>query len=598
MARPRLVPAVAAGAALVLSLTALTAAPAEAGRGGHDRPSRWVQKTLQQMTLEQKVGQLFVPYVTGGTADTAAPENLERFGVATPAEAVEKLHLGGVIYFAWSGNTQDPEQIARLSNGLQQAALTPTGRGRHRTPAIPLTIATDQETGIVARVGPPATQFPGAMALGAGRDRRATRDTYAITGTELRAIGINTDYAPDADVNVNPANPVIGVRSFSSRPELVAEHVAAAVRGLQSDGSVSAVAKHFPGHGDTGTDSHSDLPVITHDRAEWERIDAPPFKAAIAAGVDSIMTAHISFPEFEPNGDPSTLSKKVLTGLLREELGFRGVIATDSLRMEGVRKKYSDAEIAIRAVEAGADVLLDPQQPVVQYQAVLDAVQDGRLSERRIDASVRRILTMKQERGVVDDPMVKVKRVARTVGIPAHLARAQQITDATPTLVTDDADLLPLPSGSTLVTGFGATGVPLLSQKLTARGHRSEGFATGSTPTEATIDDAVARAAAHDTVVVMTSSATRSPAQQALVAALQKTGKPVLVVAVANPYDISVLPGVQSYLATYSTTPVALESVARLLDGAITPRGKLPVDIPSATDPDTVLFGFGTGLTS
>lgn len=598
MARPRLVPAVAAGAALVLGLTALTAAPAEAGRGGHDRQSRWVQKTLHQMTLEQKVGQLFVPYVTGGTADTASPVNLERFGVATPAEAVQKLHLGGVIYFAWSDNTQNPEQIARLSNGLQRAALAPEGRGRHRTPAVPLTIATDQETGIVARVGPPATVFPGAMALGAGRDLRATRDTYGITGTELRAIGINTDYAPDADVNVNPANPIIGVRSFSSRPELVAEHVSAAVRGLQSDGSVSAVAKHFPGHGDTGTDSHSDLPVITHDRATWDRIDAPPFKAAIAAGVDSIMTAHISFPEFEPNGDPSTLSKKVLTGLLREELGFRGVIATDSLRMEGVRKIYSDAEIAIRAVEAGADVLLDPQQPVVQYQAVLDAVEDGRLSERRIDQSVRRILTMKYERGVVHDPTVKVKRVARTVGTPAHLARAQQITDATPTLVTDDANLVPLPSGSTLVTGFGATGIPLLSQKLTARGHRAEGFATGSTPTAATTADAVARAAAHDTVVVMTSSATRYPEQQALVAALQKTGKPVLVVAVANPYDISVLPGVRSYLATYSTTPVTVESVARLLDGATTPRGKLPVDIPSATDPKTVLFPFGTGLTS
>lgn len=600
MARSRLVPAVAAGAALVLGVTALTASPADASRGGHDRPHRWVQRTLQQMTLEQKVGQLFVPYVTGATADTAAPENLERFGVATPAEAVQKLHLGGVIYFAWSDNTKDPQQIAALSNGLQEAALAPADDERRgkRAPAIPLTIATDQETGIVARVGPPATVFPGAMALGAGRDLRATRDTYAITGTELRALGINTDYAPDADVNVNPANPIIGVRSFSSRPELVADHVTAAVHGLQADGSVSAVAKHFPGHGDTGTDSHSDLPVITHTRAEWERVDAPPFRAAIAAGVDSIMTAHISFPVLEPNGDPSTLSKKVLTGMLREELGFRGVIATDSLRMEGVRQKYSDAEIAVRAVEAGADVLLDPEQPVVQHQAVLDAVRSGRLTERRIDESVRRILAMKHERGVVRDPLVKPRKVARTVGTPAHLARAQQITDATPTLVTDDADVVPLPAGSTLVTGFGATGVPLLAEKLTARGHRAEAFPTGSSPTADDTAAAVAKAAAHDTVVVMTSSATKSPAQQRLVAALLATGQRVLVVAVGNPYDISVLPGAQSYLATYSTTPVALESVARLLAGAIRPRGTLPVDIPTAADPGTVLFPFGTGLTS
>ncbi|SDS91863.1 beta-N-acetylhexosaminidase [Friedmanniella luteola] len=600
MARSRLVPAVAAGAALVLGVTALSAAPADAGRGGPDRPPRWVQETLHQMSLEQKVGQLFVPYVTGATADTASPENLERFGVATPAEAVRELHLGGVIYFAWSDNTQDPEQIARLSNGLQEAALERGGRstGKDRGPAIPLTIATDQETGLVARVGPPATQFPGAMALGAGRDLRATRDTYGITGTELRAVGINADYAPDADVNVNPANPIIGVRSFSSRPALVADHVTAAVRGLQFDGEVSAVAKHFPGHGDTGTDSHSELPVITHTRAQWEQVDAPPFKAAIAAGVDSIMTAHISFPVLEPNGDPSTLSRKVLTGLLREELGYQGVIATDSLRMAGVRAKYSDAEIAIRAVEAGADVLLDPQQPVVQYQAVLDAVRSGRLTEQRLDESVRRILAMKYRRGVVQDPLVEVQRVARTVGTAAHLARAQQITDGTPTLVTDDADLVPLPSGSTLVTGSSATGVPLLAGKLAARGHRAEGFTTGSAPADATIAAAVTRAATHDTVVVMTSSATKDPAQQELVAALQRTGKPVLVVAVGHPYDISVLPGVPSYLVTCSTTPVALESLARLLDGAITPQGTLPVDIPSATDPGTVLHPFGTGLTS
>jgi len=208
------------------------------------------------MSLEQKVGQLFVAYVTGATADTASQENLDRFRVATPAEAVQKLHLGGVIIFAWSGNTADPEQIAALSNGLQRAALAPAdcGRGRHRSPAIPLTIATDQETGLVARVQPPATQFPGAMALAAGRPLGATRTAFAITGAELAAFGINTDYAPVADVNVNPANPVIGVRSFSSSPQLVGSHVGAAVDGLQQDADISAAAKHFPGHGDTGSD--------------------------------------------------------------------------------------------------------------------------------------------------------------------------------------------------------------------------------------------------------------------------------------------------------------------------------------------------------
>jgi beta-N-acetylhexosaminidase len=391
---------------------------------------------------------------------------------------------------------------------------------------------------------------------------------------------------------------VIGVRSFSSRPGLVARHVTSAVNGLQRDADISAVAKHFPGHGDTATDSHSDLPVITHTRAEWERIDAPPFKAAIAAGVDSIMTAHIVVKALDPSGVPSTLSKKVLTGTLRQELGFRGVIATDSLRMAGVRKEFSDEEIAIRALEAGADVLLDPEQPVVQYEAVLGAVRSGRLTEHRLDQSVRRILTMKYHRGVVNQPMVDVQRIDRVFGTRAHLARAQQITDQTPTLVKDDANLVPLPTGSVLVTGWGATGVPLLAQKLTARGHAATASVTGTTPTDAAIATAVEQAQQHDTVVVTTSGAATNAAQQRLVAALQATGKPVLVVALGVPYDIAALPTTRSYLATYSSTPVALESVARLLDGAISPRGKLPVDITTLGEHPVLLHPFGTGLTS
>ena len=235
MTRNRLLPALAATAALSLAVSAAGAEPASASGPGQGRQNAWVGRTLRAMTLEEKVGQLFVPYVTGGTADTASQENLDRFGVATPAEAVQKLHLGGVIYFAWSGNTASPAQIATLSNGLQRAAMQ-SGRdrpGRNRDRAVPLTIATDQETGLVARVLAPATQFPGAMALGAGRDLRATRDTFAITGAELSAIGINTDYAPDADVNVNPANPIINTRSFGEDATRVGELAAAYVRGLR-----------------------------------------------------------------------------------------------------------------------------------------------------------------------------------------------------------------------------------------------------------------------------------------------------------------------------------------------------------------------------
>ncbi|HEU5485538.1 MAG TPA: glycoside hydrolase family 3 N-terminal domain-containing protein [Microlunatus sp.] len=573
---------------IALLTTALCVSTLPAATAAPPSSSDELEATIADMSLEQKVGQLFVPYVDGATASTKAAENRRRFGVDTPAEAVAKFHLGGVIYFAWSGNTDNPTQIAQLSNGLQQAN---TAAGN----PVPLSIATDQETGLVARVGPPATVFPGAMALGAARDTRLTYDTYQITGRELRAIGINTDYAPDADVNVNPANPVIGVRSFSSDPKLVARNVSAAIGGLQ-DERVTATAKHFPGHGDTGEDSHYELPTITHTREQWEQIDAPPFRAAIKAGVDAIMTAHISFRALEPSGDPATLSRRVLTGVLRDELKVRGVIATDSLRMAGVRKMYSDAEISVRAIEAGADVLLDPELPALQIQAVIDAVRSGRLTEQRIDESVRRILIMKQNRGVLDEPLVDVGRVGSVVGKSSHRSWAQEITDHTTTLVTDDAQLVPLPSRRTFVTGWGTTQVPQLASGLAERGWSTSSLVTGATPTAAKIADAVAASAGAEQIVVATSAAWKDSGQRDLVAALLGTGKPVLVVALRDPYDIAHLDGVGSYLATYSSTTVAVESALRVITGEKRARGKLPVDILDPDSPATVLYPFGTGL--
>jgi len=548
----------------------------------------WIRSTMASMSLEQKVGQLFVAYVTGAAADTTSVQNVDRFGVATPAEAVQKFHLGGVIYFVWSGNIDGPQQIAALSNGLQRASAAAGD-------PVPLSIAIDQETGPSSRLGPPATVFPGAMALGAARDPESTRRTYAMTGEELRAIGINTDYAPDADVNINPANPVIGVRSFGSEPGLVAELVPAAVEGLQG-ARVSATAKHFPGHGDTGEDSHTSLPVIRHTRAEWEEIDAPPFRAAIGAGVDAIMTAHISFPELDPTGDPSTLSTAILTGLLRERLGFRGVIATDSLRMAGVRELYGDAEIPVRALEAGADVLLDPPQPDLQIQAVIDAVRSGRISEQRIDQSVRRILIVKWNREMIERPYVDIAEIDEAVGTPQHLREAQLITDATTTLVTDRSRLVPLPRGSVFVTGWGTTQVPQLAIGLGRHGRHVAWSVTGPAPGPSAIDGAVEQARQRDLIIVTTSSAWNDPGQRDLVAALRATGRPMLVVALRDAYDIAFLPGIDSYLATYSCASVAIESALRVITGENPARGKLPVDIADPEDPGRVIYPCGTGL--
>ncbi|WP_238154808.1 glycoside hydrolase family 3 N-terminal domain-containing protein [Kribbella soli] len=561
--------------------------------------NRWVRDTLRRMTLEQKVGQLFVCYAYGPAADTADARNTSLYGVATPAEVVAKFNLGGVIYFTWTDSTKDPQQIAGLSNGLQKASLTNTG--------IPLQISTDQEYGSVVRVGPPATQFPGGMALGATRSAAFAREAGAIAGRELKALGITTDFAPDADVNVNPLNPVIGVRSASSDPALAAEIVAAQVKGYQRDGRIVSTAKHFPGHGDTETDSHVGIPEIHHTREEWTRIDLPPFQAAIRAGIKSIMTAHIVVPALDPSGDPATLSRPILTGILRQQLRFDGVVITDSLGMKGVRDKYGDAEIPLRAIEAGVDQLLMPVDPGLAYNSVLDAVRGGRISEARVDESVTRILALKYEGGLVDRPYVDLSRIAKIVGTPANYAEAQRIADRSTTLLRNDADLLPLSPAprKIVVTGYSPTN---LATALQNRGATTAVKDTGTTPTDAKIADALAASAAADLTIVLTNKAwdtevtDKLAKQQKLVNGLLATGRPVIVVPVRDPYDVAYFDAPSTTLVTYGSTVVSMEALAKVLYGEIAPTGKLPVEIPAKPDPNNpdpapVLHPFGQGLT-
>ncbi|OFE15252.1 beta-N-acetylhexosaminidase [Humibacillus sp. DSM 29435] len=565
-------------------------------RGEHS----WVMSTLRQMTLKEKVGQLFIQNVYGSDATTPDDRNLPLYGVASPAEVVRKYHLGGVIYFAWTDSVQNPAQIVDLSNGLQRAALTQRGTVR-----VPLQIATDQEQGVVTRIGPPATQFPGSMALGAGGSSADARTAAAITGRELLAMGVNTDFAPVCDVNVNALNPVIGTRSFSSHPDLAARLVAAQVAGYQRDGGISSSAKHFPGHGDTATDSHVAFPVITHTREQWEQIDAPPFRAAIREQIDMIMTAHLSFPALDDSGDPATLSHAILTGVLREELGFTGVIVTDSLAMQGVRDLYGDAEVAVRALLAGADQLLMTPAMDDAYAAVLAAVRSGRLKRRDLDAKVGRVLRLKYRRGVVKHPYANPKRLDRVVGTDRHLAAAGSITDRTTTLVKNDASVLPLAvdGAKVLVTGYGATTTATLAAALGTKGATVQTLVTGTSPTDAQVADAVAASAASDSVVVTTMKAWDTSVtdptggQQKLVNALLATGRPVVVVAVRDPYDIAYFTDAPTYLATYSYSPVAIEAVARVITGEVAPTAKLPVDIPVAGAPTEVLYPFGHGLT-
>ncbi|MFH8606484.1 glycoside hydrolase family 3 protein [Streptomyces sp. NPDC018029] len=586
------------------------------------------------MSLEDKVGQLFVMHVYGHSAtdpDRADIDtNLRELGVRDAAELIARYRLGGIIYFGWAHNTRDPQQIAELSRGIQQAA-----------PAVPVLISVDQEHGVVARVGAPATLLPGAMALGASGSLEHAREAARIAGTELRALGIRQDHAPDADVNVNPANPVIGVRSFGADPDAVAGFVTAQIEGYRSAG-IATAAKHFPGHGDTTDDSHTELPHIHHTREEWDRYDAPPFRAAIAAGVDSVMTAHIVVPALDPSGDPATLSHPILTGVLREELGFDGVIATDSLAMRGVRTKYGDNRVAVLALKAGADQLLNPPRPDVAWHAVIDAVRSGELTEDRIDESVLRVLRMKAKVGLLSDDEPTGADLASAlpaVGTPAHLAAADRIADATTTLLVNTDGLLPLSPAThpnILVVGAdprspsGTTGPPttVLADALDALGFRATALPTGTAPDEAAIEKAVAAALGGQDAVLVTTynitthATTRDNTQAAnttldntrarahratdhpddtsqatLVAALKATGVPVITLAIRNPYDIAHLPPVDAALASYSWTDVELRAAARVIAGRVAPRGRLPVPVRRADDPAQVLYPIGYGLT-
>ncbi|MGH3391152.1 MAG: glycoside hydrolase family 3 protein [Actinomadura sp.] len=599
---PRRLVALTATAGLVLGVLGVGTAHA-----GTDRDPRIV-KMIKGMTLEEKVGQLFVTYAYGDRADTTDPAdvaaNRQRYGVDNAAQLIDRYHLGGIIYFAFSNNTKNPQQIAGLSNGIQQAAMRQRAK-------IPMLISTDQEGGsVVARILAPATQLPGNMALGAGRRVGDAFGAARLSGTELRAMGVNQDFAPVADVNVNPANPVIGVRSFSSDPQVAAELTGAAVRGYQSAG-IAPTAKHFPGHGDTATDSHTGVPVITHTREQWEQLDLPPFQAAIRRGIDSIMTAHLVVPALDPSGDPATLSQPIMTGILRRELGYDGVVTTDALDMQGIRDKYGDDRVPVLALKAGVDQLLKSPDGALdlQYNAVLDAVRNGELSEARIEESVYRILRLKKRLGLFTNPIVDPTKVADVVGTPAHLATAQRITDATTTLVKNDARLLPLPKDGrrVLVTGWGVTTTQTLAGAIARRGPATSVFETGIAPAQEKIDQAVAQAAQHDLVVIVTNRAWdvaesipgqphNGPGQRNLTTALLATGKPVIVIAARDPYDIGHFTGAPTFLATFSYTGHALESAVRVLYGELDPRGRLPVRIPVADRPDQTLYPYGHGL--
>ncbi|SDJ98559.1 glycoside hydrolase family 3 protein [Sediminibacillus albus] len=557
-------------------------APVKPGWGDGDKAKHgWIVNKMNHMTLEEKIGQLFIIHMYGQTPTDPAYEDTNlrmNRGAKNFQEAIEKYHIGGVIYFNWTGNIgtpANPAQVNTLSNGLQEIAMN------QRMP-IPLFISTDQEGGIVQRLTSPGTVFPGNMALGATRSTDLAADSAAIMGTELKSLGINMNFAPVFDVNVNPANPVIGVRSFAENPDLVSELGVAQAEAYEAQ-KVIPTAKHFPGHGDTDVDSHYGLPIINHDLETLHEVDLKPFQAGIDAGIDAIMTAHIVVPALDDSGLPATLSKPILTDLLRDQMGFEGLIVTDSLGMSGANVVEPE-RVPVEAFKAGNDILLNPPNVEQAYNAMLGAVESGEISEQRVDESVYRILKAKMEKGLFGDPFTDEDAIA-DIGTETSLQKADEIADKSITLVKNEQDILPLAEEQSIfITGPSAAEPEYLAEQLRDKGYNVNSYATSTSPTAAQIASSSEQAAEADTIIAATYTANTNAAQQRLVDALLDTGKPVVATAIRNPYDLMAFPEVSGYLATYGNRDVSVEALARVMSGEVNPEGKLPVTIPDLYD--------------
>lgn len=523
-----------------------------------------VEDILAQMTTEQKVGQLFMVHFN----ETYFSPALEQM--------ITEYHVGGIIIFPHNLTTL--QDLTRLISDAQQAAAT-------NESGIPLLVAADQEGWPILRLPEGATVFPSNMAVGATGSVEDAQLTASVMATEMRAVGINMNLAPVMDVNSNPLNPVIGTRSFGSSPELVSRLGTAMIETYQSHG-VLATAKHFPGHGDTSVDSHYDLPVIDHDLARLEAVELPPFQAAISAGVDCIMTAHVSVPALDPAPDrPATLSPDILQGLLRERMGFQGLIATDSLSMNALMDQYDLSTATALAFEAGADLLLfgyTPWHPASEqlpaYDRVLQLVEEGTIPTSRLDESVRRILLVKARRGILDWRPPDSRQALERVGTEDHLAAAQRVALDSITLLRDDEGLLPLSPESSLLVVYPQGGAGL-GQAVLEHAPQASILEVSERPTSREFVQATALAGTADLILVGTRDVVDYPEQAALVEAL-RAEHPVIAVALDSPYDLLSYPEVSTYLATYGRAPVSMQALAQVLFGIEEPRGRLPVELP------------------
>lgn len=579
--------------------------------------NKWAEKSLKKMTLEEKIGQLIQ---IRAYADFL---NVESDEYKQVRDQIKKYHLGSIILTVRVSDgilLKDlPYEAGAITNLLQKESK------------LPLLVAADFERGLSMRLNE-TPAFPHAMAFGATYNPAFEEKFAEITAQESRAIGVHWNYYPVADVNINPKNPIINTRSFGEDPQQVAAMVAAYVRGSRKYGLLST-AKHFPGHGDTATDSHLGVAMVSGDLPRLESVELPPFEKAVEAGVDSIMVAHVTIPALEPDADKvATTSHKIVTDLLKDKFHFQGLIVTDALEMHGLTRLYPEntanpaGRAAVDAMKAGNDMILLPSDLDGAFNGLLQAVKSGEIPQKQVDASVLKVLRAKASLGLNRARLVDLEQISQIVSRPESLDFAQQVADAAVTLVRDGGEVLPLtatqsrPAGTnTQPRAYRAPGAtsPILGVVITddvrseygrlfelelrrrARGTKVyyvDSGIGGMTPEiveaakqadKVVVAAYVVPTAAKQAVVngqltntVGLNDATGNLMQQLIAAA----GPKMAVIAMGNPYLAMNFPEVQTYICTYSNAPTSERSAVKLLFGEMQTKGKLPVTLPGIAE--------------
>lgn len=526
------------------------------------------QMEIDKLSLEQKIGQVLVAGFP--TDDPDDPHLLEM---------MTKLKIGNVIYF--SRNARSRDGIIKLNKRVQQYAIENSG--------IPAFITIDQEGGMVRHIYGGASILPGAMAVAATGNPDYARNIGHICGQELKALGINFNLAPVLDVNNNPSNPVIGVRSYSDNPETAADFACRYIEGIQAEG-VIATGKHFPGHGDTAVDSHLDLPCVPHKLDRLQAVELHTFSQAVKAGIDAIMTTHILFPSIEPEHLPATLSKRILTGLLREQMEFDGLIITDCMEMNAIKNHYGTSKSAVAALAAGADLVIVSHTLKLQEESVKEikeAIENGDLSMERLNDAVLRVLRMKHKAGLFEGCMPDEKRL-KAVNWNENQRLADDISHRSITLVKDECSNLPLKQSnrnvfigpeSVILTGAENGGEKLNFAKAAAKYFGGRSITCSVQPDEEEIKEIVSSVNIGDTVVFASYNAGLHHGQGMLLRMLHEKLNNIVVVSLRNPYDYHACPSMNTYLCAYEYTSLSIKSLISVLSGELEPCGVLPVSM-------------------